>query len=146
MVAYWDASPFAVGVSIQTRPDAIWKTAGMQYDRATTIVTFDDPIEALVHRESAGAPMVLKFLPGQMDLRGWHVLFVNDCLPVVLALRKGSHSTRLQTDAEEVTLGLLEAGAKGSFLHIPGQRWWPRAPTEPLRNAPRRCWDLTARG
>ena len=92
----------------------------MQYDRATTIVTFDDPIEAQVHRESAGAPMVLKFLQGQMDLRGWHVLFMNDCLPVVLALRKGSHSTRLQADAEEVTLGLLEAGAKGSFLHIPG--------------------------
>jgi hypothetical protein len=38
------------------RRDAIWKTAG-QYDRATTIVTFDDPIEAQVHRESAGAPM-----------------------------------------------------------------------------------------
>jgi len=48
------------------------------------------------------------------------VQFVNDCLPVVLALRKGSHSTLLQADAEEVTLGLLEAGAKGSFLHIPG--------------------------
>ncbi len=120
VVAYWDASPFAVGVLIRTRPDAIWKTAGMQYDRATTNVTFDDPIEAQVHRESAGAPLVLRFLRGQMYLRGWHVLFVNDCLPVVLALRMGSHSTRLQADAEEVTLCLLEAGAKGSFVHIPG--------------------------
>ena len=52
--------------------------------------------------------MVLKFLRRQMDLRGWHVLFVNDCLPVILALRKGSHSARLQADAEEVTQDLEE--------------------------------------
>jgi hypothetical protein len=55
-----------------------------------------------------------------MDLRGWHVLFVNDCLPVILAMRKGSHSERLQADAEAVALGILEAGAKASFLHVPG--------------------------
>ena len=53
VVAYWDATPFAVGVSIRTRPDAIWKTAGMQ---ATTIVTFDDPIEAQVHRVTGNQP------------------------------------------------------------------------------------------
>ncbi len=64
--------------------------------------------------------MVLDFLRAQMDLRGWLVLFVNDCMPVVIAMRKGSHSMRLQADAERVTLGLLEAGAKASFLHIPG--------------------------
>ena len=120
VVAYWDASPYAVGVSIRTKPGEIWKTTGMAYDRTTTIVTFGDPLEAQVHRESAGAPMVLKFLRSAMDLKGWHVLFVNDCLPVILALRKGSHSIRLQENAEEVTLGLLEAGAKGTFLHIPG--------------------------
>jgi hypothetical protein len=55
-----------------------------------------------------------------MNLSGWHILFVNDCLPVILALRKGSHSARLQADAETVALGVLEAGAKASFLHIPG--------------------------
>ncbi len=49
------------------------------------------------------------------------MLFVNDCLPVVLALRKGSHFTLLQVYAEEVTLSLLEAGEKGSFLHIQGK-------------------------
>jgi hypothetical protein len=91
----------------------------MQYEQASTIVTFDSPLKAQV-RESAGAPMVLDFLRAQMDLRGWQILFVNDCMPVVIAMRKGSHSMRLQADAERVTLGLLEAGVKASFLHIPG--------------------------
>ncbi len=43
-----------------------------------------------------------------------------DCLPVILALRKGSHSPQLQPDAEAVNLGALEPGAKLSFLHVPG--------------------------
>ncbi len=77
IVVYWDASPYAVGVSIRTRPDRIWKTAGMRYDQAITIVTFSDPL-----------------------------------LPVVLALRKGSASARLQEDAEAVAMGVLEACAK----------------------------------
>jgi hypothetical protein len=55
-----------------------------------------------------------------MDLRGWHVLFVNDCLPVILAKRKGSKSKQLQADSESVAVGLLEAGAKSSYLHVPG--------------------------
>ena len=92
----------------------------MRYDQATTIVTFSDPLEAQVHRESAGAPISLRILSSLMDLSGWHILFVNDCLPVILSLRKGSNSARLQTDSETVALGVLEAGAKASFLHIPG--------------------------
>ncbi len=44
----------------------------------------------------------------------------NDCLPVILALRKRSHSARFQADTETVALGILEAVAKASFLHIPG--------------------------
>ena len=101
-----------------TRPNM--ETAGMRYDQATTIVTFSDPLEAQVHRESAGAPISLRILSSLMDLSGWHILFVNDCLPVILSLRKGSNSARLQTDSETVALGVLEAGAKASFLHIPG--------------------------
>ena len=78
VVVYWDASPYAIGISIRTRPDEIWRSAGMEYDQATTIITFADPIEAQVHRESVGAPMALRFLRSQMDLRGWHVQFIND--------------------------------------------------------------------
>jgi hypothetical protein len=62
----------------------------MRYDQATTIVTFSDPLEAQVHRESAGAPISLRILRSLTDLNGWQILLVNDCLPVVLALRKGT--------------------------------------------------------
>jgi hypothetical protein len=73
-----------------------------------------------VHRESAGGPIALRILSSLMDLRGKHVLFVNDCLPVILAMRKWSKSRQLQSDAEAVAVGILEAGAKASFLHVPG--------------------------
>jgi hypothetical protein len=49
VVAYWDASPFAVGISVRTRPDEIWRSQGMKYEQASTIVTFDSPLEAQVH-------------------------------------------------------------------------------------------------
>ena len=64
VAVYWGASPLSVGLSIRTRPDQIWKTAGMQYDRATSIITFDSPLEAQVHRESAGGPITLRVLRG----------------------------------------------------------------------------------
>ncbi len=92
----------------------------MRYDQATTIVTFGDSIEAQVHRESAGCPLALLIPCSLMDLRDWHILLVNDCLPVILAMRKGLHSERLQSDAKTVALGVLEVWAKASFLHIPG--------------------------
>ena len=57
-----------------------------------------------------------------MDLSGWHILFVNDCLPGILSLRKGPNSAGLQADSETVALGVLEACAKASFLHIPGTK------------------------
>ncbi len=69
-ISDWDASPFSVGRSIRTRPNQIWRTAGIRYDQATTIVTFSDPVEAQVHRESAGAPISLKILDSLMNLSG----------------------------------------------------------------------------
>ncbi len=109
---------------MRTRPDEIWRTQGLQYDQASTIVTFDCPLEAQIDWESAaaGAPMVLDFLQAQIDLRGWQILFVNDCMPVVIAMRKGSHLMRLQADAERVTLWLLEAGAGLHSYTFPEQK------------------------
>jgi hypothetical protein len=120
VVVYWDTYPLSVGLSIRTLPDQIWGTAGMHYEQATTIVTFSDPVEPQVHRESAGAPISFRILSNLMNLSGWHIHFVNDCL-TILALRKGSHSARLQADAETVALGVLEAGAKATLWHIPGK-------------------------
>ena len=123
IVVFWDSSPDgAAGISIRHRPSEIWKTAGMRYDGATSIATFGSPLSAQVHRESAGAPLAMQLLRSMQDIRGRRVLFVNDCLPVVLAMRKGSNSGQLQQDAEYMAVAGLEAGASLLYLHVPGTR------------------------
>ena len=120
---FWDSSPEnAAGISIRHRPDEIWKTAGMRYDGATFIATFGTSLDAQVHRESAGAPLAMRLLRSLVDIRDRRVLFVNDCLPVVLAMRKDSQSLRLQADSEYMAAAGLEAGASLLYLHVPGTR------------------------
>ncbi len=92
----------------------------MSYQGATTIATFGAVMEHQVHRESAGGPLAMRILRSLTDIRGHRVLFVNDCLPVVQAMRKGSRSSQLQSDAEYMALASLEAGCKSLYLHVPG--------------------------
>ena len=120
LVVYWDSSPLAVGISIRREPGSVWKTGGMLYQGATTIATFRAVMEHQVHRESAGGPLAMQILRSLTDIRGHRVLFVNDCLPVVQAMRKGSRSSQLQADAEYMALASLEAGCKSLYLHVPG--------------------------
>ena len=120
LVVYWDSSPLAAGISIRREPDKVWRTGGMTYQGATTIATFRRHLEHQAHRESAGAPLAMQILRSLTDIRGHRVLFVNDCLPVTVAMRKGSPSPELQADAEYMALASLEAGCKSLYLHIPG--------------------------
>ena len=102
----------------QDGPDAV----GARDRDTTSIATFGEELSAQVHRESAGAPLAMQLLRSLQDIRGHRVLFVNDCLPVVLAMRKGSQSAQLQTDAEYMAEAGLEAGADLLYLHVPGTR------------------------
>ena len=123
LVVFWDSSPDgAAGISIRRTPGEVWRTAGMRYDGATSIATFGSTLDAQVHRESAGGPLAMRLLRSLADIRGHRVLFVNDCLPVVLAMRKGSPSPVLQADAEFMAREGLEAGATLLYLHVPGTR------------------------
>mmetsp|Transcript_41001 Transcript_41001/g.85559 ORF Transcript_41001/g.85559 Transcript_41001/m.85559 type:complete len:1077 (-) Transcript_41001:1365-4595(-) len=122
IVVYWDSSPLAVGISIRRNPGSVWKTGGMTYKGATTIATFGTHLEHQVHRESAGGPLAMQIVRSLADIRGHRVLFVNDCLPVVLAMRKGSPSPQLQSDAEYMALSSLESGCKSLYLHVPGTK------------------------
>jgi hypothetical protein len=94
----------------------------MRYDGVTSIATFRAKLDAQVHRESAGAPLAMRLLLSLQDIHGHRVLFVNDCLPVVLAMWKGSQSARLQADAEYMATAGLEAGASLLYLHVPETR------------------------
>jgi hypothetical protein len=116
---FWDSSAEgAARISIRERPDELWQTAGMRYDGTSPARR----VEAQVHRESAGGPLARQLPRGLVDIRGKRVLFVNDCLPVVLAMQKGSNSRVLQADAEYMARAGLEAGALLLFLHVPGTR------------------------
>jgi hypothetical protein len=59
-----------------------------------------------------------------LDVVGHGILFVDDCLPVVLAMRKGSQSLQvmLQADSEYMTSAGLESGATLTYLHVPETR------------------------
>jgi hypothetical protein len=123
LVVFWDSSPEgAAGISIRERPGEVWTTGGMRYDGATSIATFGVPLEAQVHQESAGGPHATRLLRGLVDIRRRRIFFVNDCLPVVLAMQKGSNSRVLQADAEYMARAGLEAGASLLFLHVQGTR------------------------
>jgi hypothetical protein len=90
----------------------------MRYEGATSIATFRAPLEAQFHRESAGGPLAMRLLRSLVEIRGRRILFVNDYLPVVLAMQKGSNSRVLQADAEYMAIAGLEAGASLMFLHV----------------------------
>ena len=122
LAVLWDSPEGAAGISIRERPGEVWRTGGMRYDRATSIAIFGVPLEAQVHRESAGGPLAMRLFRSLVDIRGKRVLFVNDCLPVVLAMQKGSNSRVLQADAEYMARAGLEAGASLLFVHVPGTR------------------------
>ena len=59
-----------------------------------------------------------------LDVVGHGILLVDDCLPVVLAMRKGSQSLQvmLQADSEYMTTAGLESGATLTYLHVPETR------------------------
>ena len=123
IVVFWDASlDGAAGISILHRPCEIWKTGGKDYSGATSIATFDRTLDAQVHRESAGGPLAMQLLRSMQDIRGKQVLFVNNCLPAIQAMKKGSGSEHLQRDAEYMAVAGLEAGADPLLLHVPGTR------------------------
>ena len=120
LVVFWDSSPEgAAGISIRERPGEVWKTGGMRYEGATSMATFRAPLEAQFHRGSAGGPLAKRLLRSLVEIRGRRILFVNDYLPVVLAMQKGSNSRVLQADAEYMAIAGLEAGASLMFLHVP---------------------------
>jgi hypothetical protein len=120
IVVSYDASEKGVAAAISLEPGKILRLEGMRFEGVSTIITFEDTPEAQVHREAAGAPMVIRLLRRLFDLRGKTVMFRNDCLPVIFALRKGSGSPQLQEAAEIVSRECLEAGCRMLALHVPG--------------------------
>ena len=120
IVATWDASVKGVAICIALEPGSTFRLEGMRFQGVSTIITFEDTPEAQVHREAAGAPMVMRLLKRVVDVRDATIILRNDCEPVVLALRKGSPSPQLQEAAETVCSEALDGGCRVLTLHVPG--------------------------
>jgi hypothetical protein len=120
IVVTYDASEKGIAAAISLEPGKILRLEGMHFEGVSTIVTFESTPEAQVHREAAGAPMVIRLLRRLFDLRNKTVLIRNDCAPVIFALRKGSGSPQLQEAAEILSRESLEAGCRTMALHVPG--------------------------
>jgi hypothetical protein len=121
VVGTWDAAATGVAIAISVAPGVIYRLSGMRFEGVSTIVTFEDTPEAQVHREAAGAPMVMRLMRRIFDLEGRTVMLRNDCAPVIYALQKGSSSARLQLAAEAVCREGLDAKvARVLCLHVPG--------------------------
>jgi hypothetical protein len=112
VVATWDAARSGVAIAISVVPGVIYRIEGMKFEGVSSIVTFEDTPEAQVHREAAGAPMVMRLLRRMFDMTNRSVLLRNDCLPVIYALEKGSNSPPLQAAAEAVCR-CLQGGSTG---------------------------------
>ena len=117
VVGTLDASLHGVAISVKNAPGQVRYMRGMRYEGVVTVVTFDDTPEVQVHREALGAPMTMRSLWKLYDLLDKTVLLLNDCMPVIFALHKGSRSPELQQAAEQVG---KEAGCWVLAQHIPG--------------------------
>ena len=122
IVATWDASVKGLAISLCERPGEILYLEGMHFEGVSTIVTFEDTPEAQVHREMAGAPMVMRLCRRHFDMRDRTVLMRNDCDPVIHALRKGSASLKMQAEVEVVCREAVETRTRMFFLHVPGKQ------------------------
>ena len=62
IVVTYDASEKGIAAAISMEPGKILRLEGMHFEGVSTIVTFESTPEAQVHREAAGAPMVIRLL------------------------------------------------------------------------------------
>jgi hypothetical protein len=100
----------------------------MRFEGVSTIVTFEDTPEAQVHREAAGAPMVMRLCRRHFNMRDRTLLMRNDCDPVIHALRKGSSSLKMQAEVEVVCREAVETRTRLFCLHVPGKQLiWKRS-------------------
>jgi hypothetical protein len=94
----------------------------MRFEGVSTIVTFEDTPEAQVHREAAGAPVVMRLCRRHFNMRDRTLLMRNDCDPVIHALRKGSSSLKMQAEVEVVCREAVETRTRLFCLHVPGKQ------------------------
>lgn len=114
VVIIWDSSVHGWGAIIRW-----WDN----FEGELVVGTFgpDDDVSAQVHREARGGCLALEAAATTLDLHGAVVIFRNDAVGALAALRKGSSAPALQESAARLNLLCAELRVEPYFLHAPGK-------------------------
>ena len=117
----WDASEFGVALTIRKEPNVIAQCVGREFDRVSTVLTFEDQLDVQAHREAQGGAMAVRVFLESEQPQGTILLCINDCVPALRALQKGSSKPHMQAAAEQLTMDCIRTGQFPMFLHVSGE-------------------------
>jgi hypothetical protein len=121
----FDAAVPGVGVALRESPGTVKWVRGRRYEGLSTVVTFPrglaetGELEHLAWREAWGAVLAVELALQDETLRNCVLLLINDCVPVLAAIMKGSaRSPRLQAAAEAIHKACIPRGVVVRTLHV----------------------------
>ena len=117
----WDASEFGVALTIRKEPNVIAHCIGREFERVSTVLTFENQLEVQAHREAHGGAMAVRVFLESEQPRGTILLCINDCVPALRALQKGSSKPHMQAAAEQLNMDCIKNGQFPMFLHVSGE-------------------------
>ena len=128
-VATFDAAQAGVGVALRDGSNQVKWVRGRAYAGLSTVVTFPrrlgemGELEHQAWREAWGAVLAVEIVLLDETVRNCVLLLVNDCVPVLAAIVKGSsRSPRLQAAAEAIHKACIPRGVVIMALHATGQQ------------------------
>ena len=118
VVITWDASEFGVALTIRKEPNVILHCIGREFEHVSCVVTFADPLAVQAHREARGGAMAVRAFLESEQPQGTILLCVNDCVPALRALQKGSSKPHMQAASEQLNMDCIRTGQFPMFLHV----------------------------
>ena len=117
-----DAAEPGVGVLHCEEPGVVLRYAGRRYPDLTSVITFEDVVDAQVRREALGGWLNFELYQQERDISGRHIIIRNDCQSGLHGLQKGSRSEVIQFASIQIAKACIIGGAIPYFLHVSGKR------------------------
>ena len=128
-VVTFDAAIPGVGVALRDRPGVVKWVRGRRYEGLSTVLTFPrelgemGELEHQAWREAWGSVLSVELALQDETVRNCVLLLIDDCVPVLAAIMKGSaHSPRLQAATEAIHRACIPRGVVVRALHASGKQ------------------------
>ena len=92
-----------------------------RFEHVTMVLSFEQEIKIQAHREAWGGVLSMATFVECEHERGAIVIFLNDCVPALAGLRKGSNKPFVQRGSEIIHELCIEHALFPMFLHVSGQ-------------------------